>query len=346
MEIPPLDAQAQQAAQNRLDQLTKPQGSLGRLEELAWKVAGMTGRPIPEIKRKVIFTAAADHGVVAEGVSLFSQAVTTQMVANFLQGGAAINVLARHAGVEVVVVDAGVAGDVVASGDGLRVLKFRPGTGNMAREPAMSRQEAEMILERGIDLLESENKKKKINLVGLGDMGIGNTTASSALAAVFTGRSVSEVTGRGTGLNDVLLQRKIEVIEKALHLHRPNPQDPIAVLSVVGGLEIGCLAGITLGAARHRIPVVVDGFITGAAALLAARIEPKVRDYLIASHQSVEPGHRIVLEALGLTPLLDLKMRLGEGTGAALGMFLVEAAVKIISQMATFESAGVSEKEK
>jgi nicotinate-nucleotide--dimethylbenzimidazole phosphoribosyltransferase len=343
-QIPAIDAQAREKTKERLDRLTKPQGSLGRLEELAITLAGIRGTSDLKLGRKVIFTVAADHGVVAEGVSLYPQAVTAQMVQNFLAGGAAINVLARHAGAEVIVVDAGVIGEPPVERDGLRVRKFRPGTGNMAKELSMTLEEAKRIIQLGSQLLEEENEKRAIDLIGLGDMGIGNTTASSALTSVFTGRPVSDVTGRGTGLTDGLLRKKIEVLEKALAFHRPDPKDPFDVLCKVGGLEIGFMAGVTLAAASKRIPVVLDGFITGSAALVACRIEPKVRDYLIASHRSVEPGHGILLRALNLSPLLDLHLRLGEGTGAALGIFLVEAALKILSEMATFAQAGVSTK--
>ncbi len=343
VKIPLVDEAAQKLARQRWDHLTKPLGSLGRLEELGIRIAGMTGEPILKIKRKVIFTVAADHGVTAEGISAYPQAVTAQMVINFLKGGAAINVLARHAGAEVLVVDAGVAA-AIPKMDGLILAKVRLGTANMAKEPAMDRVQARKALETGIRIFEENHRARPIDLVGLGDMGIGNTTASAALTSVLTGTAVAEVTGRGTGLADEMLLKKIQVIERTLALHRPDPNDPIDCLTKVGGLEIGCLAGITLAAAKARVPVVLDGFITSAAALLAYRLIPSVKDYLIASHRSVEPGHRAILNTLELEPLLDLKMRLGEGTGAALCFLLIEASAKLLSEMATFGEAGVSEK--
>ncbi|MBI3332622.1 MAG: nicotinate-nucleotide--dimethylbenzimidazole phosphoribosyltransferase [Candidatus Omnitrophica bacterium] len=339
--IPPLDRQAQEEARRRWDNLTKPVGSLGRLEELGIRIAGITGRPSARIRRKVIFTVAADHGVVAEGVSAYPQEVTLQMVANFLRGGAGINVLARHVGAEVLVVDAGIAGSP-DSADGLIHAKVRPGTGNMARGPAMDRAEAEQAIRNGIRIFDDAHRERAIDLVGLGDMGIGNTTASTALTAALTGAKVSEVTGRGTGLVDQQLRRKVQVIEKVLALHRPDPSDPLDCLAKVGGLEIACLAGIALAGAQARVPVVLDGFITSAAALVACRIAPGLSDHLIASHRSVEPGHRILLESMGLVPLFDLQMRLGEGTGAALAFSLVEASLKLLSEMATFSEALVS----
>lgn len=341
--IPPLDHAAEQQARRRCDTLTKPQGSLGRLEEMAIRVAGMTGRPIPAVGRKVIFTVAGDHGVVAEGVSAFPQSVTAQMVVNFLRGGAAINVLARHAGAQVLVVDAGVAAEL-PSGDGLIAQKVRPGTRNLAREPAMTRPEAEQALAQGMQLFREHHARAPIALVGLGDMGIGNTTPSAALMAVLTGAPVPQVTGRGTGVSDEVHAKKIQVIERALALHHPDPGDPLGCLAAVGGLEIGCLAGITLAAAADRVPVLLDGVISTAAALVAVRLAPAAGEYLIAAHRSLEPGHTVALRALGLAPLLDLGLRLGEGTGAALGMLIVEAGIKILAEMATFADAGVAER--
>jgi nicotinate-nucleotide--dimethylbenzimidazole phosphoribosyltransferase len=339
--IRPLDQEAMHQAQARQDNLTKPQGSLGLLEELSVKVAGMKGIAQPRIRDKVIITMAGDHGVIAEGVSLFPQEVTAQMVYNFLRGGAGINVLARHVGARVVVVDMGVATDLKAHPD-LLVKKVAYGTKNMAQGPAMSREEAIQAIEAGIEIVESE-LRRGMDIVGTGDMGIGNTTPSSAIVAAFTGAPVADVTGRGTGIDDEQLAHKVETIERALAVNRPDPADPLDVLAKVGGLEIGGIAGVVLGAAAHRLPVVIDGFISGAGALMAAGLAPQVKDYLIAAHLSVELGHRLVLERLGLTPLLNLNMRLGEGTGAALGLFLVEAAVKVLNEMATFADAGVSE---
>lgn len=353
MNIPPFDRQAEEQALARWNNLTKPQGSLGRLEELAAQLAGMRGQPVPPMQRKLIFTVAADHGVAAEGVSAYPQSVTHQMVENFLRGGAAINVLAKQVGAEVLVVDAGVVG-LAGEGDspsgavpdlGLISCAIRRGTGNMVREPAMSREEAERLIKTGRQLFERAQAVRPVDAVGLGEMGIGNTTAASALVSAFAGVPPGEVTGRGTGLSEEGVARKVKVIERALQLHRPDPADPIGCLAKIGGLEIGCLAGIALAAAEHRVPVFLDGFISSTAGLLAARICPPVREFLIASHRSVEPGHRKVLEMLELEPLLDLQMRLGEGTGAALGLFLAEAAVRLLKEMATFQEAGVAERE-
>ena len=327
--------------QRRLDNLTKPQGSLGRLEELAKKVVVITGNEKPVLANKVIFTMAGDHGIAKEGVSLFPQEVTPQMVYNFVAGGAGINVLARHVGVRVVVVDMGVAADLEPHPE-IVDKKVGYGTKNMVKEPAMSREEAIKALCAGIEVFEEEFQKG-IDIVGTGDMGIANTTSSSAIVASITGAEVEKVTGRGTGITDKAWQNKVDAIKKALALNRPDPRDPVDVLAKVGGFEIGGLAGVILAAANHRVPVIIDGFISGAAALIATGLEPKVKDYLIAAHCSVEIGHKITLEKMGLKPLLDLDLRLGEGTGAALGMSIVEAGCKILNEMATFESAGVSE---
>ncbi|HVR84329.1 MAG TPA: nicotinate-nucleotide--dimethylbenzimidazole phosphoribosyltransferase [Planctomycetota bacterium] len=336
-QIGALDKGAMKEASSRQDRLTKPPGSLGRLEEIAIRVAGITGRARPEIRTKTLFTLAADHGVAAEDVSAYPQAVTREMVRNFLGGGAAINVLTRHAGVKLVVADFGVAADLPPDAR-LLSLKISSGTKNLLREPAMTREEAIRALEQGIDLVGDGD------LVGTGDMGIANTTSASAITAVITGRPPAEVTGRGTGIDEVRLQRKIRVIEEAVALHRPKPADGLDVLSKVGGFEIGGLAGVILGAAARRIPVVLDGFISGAAALIAATLAPQVKEYLFAAHRSQERGHAASLSWLGLTPILDLHLRLGEGTGAVLAIPIVEAACKILCEMATFEEAGVSEK--
>ena len=341
--IGPLDEGAMAQARRRQDSLTKPRGSLGRLEELSVQVAGITGQAVPRLAHKVIVTMAGDHGVVAEGVSLYPQEVTPQMVFNFLRGGAGINVLARHIGARVVVVDIGVAAPL-GPHPGLLSRKVAFGTRNMARGPALSREEAWKAIEVGLGVVEEESARG-LDIVGTGDMGIGNTTPSAAIAAVFTGQPVARVTGRGTGLDDARLSQKVSVIERALHINRPDPKDPLEVLAKVGGLEIGGLAGVMLGAAARRIPVVIDGFISGAAALIAVALCPQLKGYLIAAHLSSEPGHRLVLEHLGLKPLLNLEMRLGEGTGAALGISLVEAATKLLAEMATFTEAGVSEAE-
>lgn len=340
--IRPVDQACLSRTQGRLDRLTKPIGSLGRLEELAARYVAITGEERPSIPRAAIFTFAADHGVVNEGVSAYPQAVTAQMVLNFLKGGAGVNVLARHVGAEVRVVDIGVAHEFGPL-SGLLHRKVAPGTKNWAREPAMTCEEAVRALEVGVTLAR-EAVHDGIGLLGTGDMGIGNTAASTAMTAVLTGESVATVTGRGTGLDDAGLARKVAVIEQALRTHRPDPTDPIDVLAKVGGFEIAGIAGLILGAAACRRPVVLDGFITGAAALIAAGLQPLCREYLIASHLSVERGHQAVLKKLGLRPLLDLDLRLGEGTGACLGISLVHAAIKILTQMATFDQAGVSER--
>ncbi len=339
--IEDIDYSLAEKTQDRLDNLTKPQGSLGRLEEVARQVVGITRNEHPPIEKKVIFTMAADHGVVEEGVSAYPQEVTAQMVDNFIKGGAGINVLAAHVGAKVVVVDMGVAGDLERH-ERLVLKKVNYGSKNMARTAAMSREEAIKSIENGIAVF-AEQANQGIDIAATGDMGIGNTTPSSAIVSVITGKSVEETTGRGTGIDSATYAHKISVIKQAIRINQPDAQDAIDVLSKVGGFEIGGLAGVILAAAAQRIPVVIDGFISTAAALIAYRLQPRVKGYLIAAHSSVEQGHRIMLEYLGLRPLLDLGMRLGEGTGAALGISIVEAGVKILTQMATFQSAAVSE---
>lgn len=326
----------------RLDRLTKPRGSLGRLEELAVRYVGITGEEQPKVPSAVILTFASDHGVTDEGVSAYPREVTAQMVLNFLRGGAGVNVLASHVGAEVRVVDIGVDHDFGVL-PRLIAKKVARGTKNFLREPAMSREQAMEALEVGV-VLADQVADEGMGLLGTGDMGIGNTTPSAAVTAVLTGDSVAQVTGRGTGIDDQGYRRKVEVIEQAIMRHGPHPDDPLDVLSKVGGLEIAGLAGLILGGAARRIPVVLDGFIAGAAALIAVKLQPHCRDYLIASHQSVECGHGVILKQLGLMPLFDLSLRLGEGTGACLGIGLVQAAIKILTQMATFDEAGVSER--
>ena len=340
--IDKIDCSLSDKTQKRLDNLTKPLGSLGRLEDLAKQIVEITRKEKPQLKNKVIFTFAGDHGIVEENVSTFPQEVTPQMVYNFLRGGAGINVLARHVGARVVVADIGVASDLKAQPE-LIIKKINYGTKNMVKGPAMTKDEAVKCIEAGIEIFEDEFKKG-IDIVGTGDMGIANTTPSSAIASVLSGKSVKEVTGKGTGINDESLMNKIKAIEKSIEINSPDSKDAIDVLSKVGGFEIGGLSGIILAAASNRIPVVIDGFISGAAALIAYHLQPNVKDYIIAAHCSVEKGHRIILDHIGLSPLLDLNLRLGEGTGAALGISLVEAGVKILTEMATFDSAGVSEK--
>jgi nicotinate-nucleotide--dimethylbenzimidazole phosphoribosyltransferase len=329
-------------AQRALDELTKPPGSLGRLEELARRLSEISGRFPPTLERPVIFTLAADHGVVAEGVSAYPQVVTAQMVENFLRGGAAVNVLARHAGAAVVVADLGVAGPLPAH-PLLVSTPIGPGTRDMSRGAAMSRGDAVRAIEAGASLVRAEHARG-LDLIGTGEMGIGNTTAASAVVAALTGAPAESVTGSGTGVDDEGRRRKVAVIRRALSVNLPDPSDAIDVLSKVGGFEIAGLCGIVLAGAAWRIPVVLDGFIASAAAMAAVRLKPDVRHYLIASHRSTEPGHSYVLNALELKPFLDLEMRLGEGTGSALCIGLAKAATKILGEMATFKSAGVTDR--
>ncbi|MDF1578558.1 MAG: nicotinate-nucleotide--dimethylbenzimidazole phosphoribosyltransferase [Desulfobulbales bacterium] len=332
-------------ARARLEQLTMPHWALGRLMDLALDLAGMTRSLKPPVERKAVVVMAGDHGVVAEGVSRFPKEVTPQMVGNFVNGGAGINALARQAGAQVVVVDMGVAHDISAMVESGLVIdkKIGPGTANMAEGPAMSREQAVGAIEAGIEVAQS--MADGIDLFGTGDMGIGNTTPSTAIVAALTGTPVAEVTGRGTGLDDDGFNHKIAVIEKALALNKPDPLDGLDVLAKVGGFEIGGIAGLILGAAANRKPIMVDGFISTAGALIACSLAPACKDYIIAAHRSVEQGHRIMHDHLGCEPLLDLNMRLGEGTGGALAMNVVEAARRVLTEVATFEEAAVSEAE-
>jgi nicotinate-nucleotide--dimethylbenzimidazole phosphoribosyltransferase len=339
--IGPMNEELSEAAKKHLDSLTKPEGSLGMLEDFARQIILITENKSHLFDKKVIFTFAGDHGVVAEGVSAFPKEVTQQMVFNFLRGGAAINVLARHAGAEVVVVDIGVDHDFNET-EGLVSMKVMKGTNNLMRGPAMTREEAERCIEIGI-LLANGYAAKGYKIFGTGEMGIGNTTPSSAIAAVLTGKKVPEVTGRGTGISDESLANKIRVIQESIKVNKPDRNDPIDVLAKVGGTELGGIAGLVLGAAANRIPVVVDGFISTAAALIAYRIEPGVKNYLFSAHKSAEIGHAAILDSMGLKPILDLNMRLGEGTGAALALMIIEAGLKIYKEMATFGDAGVSD---
>ena len=339
--ISPLNSDFFERAQKRLDNLTKPQGSLGRLEEFAGRLLAITENDMPKLDKKVVFTFAGDHGVAEEGVSAFPKEVTRQMVFNFLSGGAGINVLARHAGAEVVVIDIGVDYDF-REVRGLVSKKVVMGTKNMRKGPAMTKEEAEKCINVGIELA-TEYAKKGYKIFATGEMGIANTTPSAAIAAVMTGKSVAEVTGTGTGIGSEALNKKISVIEDSITLNRPDSKDPIDVLSKVGGTEIGGIAGLIIGAAANRIPVVIDGFISTAGALIAYCIEPKTKDYMFAAHKSVEIGHAAMLEKIGLRPILDLDLRLGEGTGAALAMLMIEAGLKIYREMATFGEAGVSD---
>jgi nicotinate-nucleotide--dimethylbenzimidazole phosphoribosyltransferase len=340
--IKSLDKEAMAEAQSRQNLLTKPQGSLGRLEELSIQLAGIQGKPMPQIRHKAIIVMAGDHGVVAEGVGNWPQEVTAQMIYNFLNGGAGINVLARHVGARVVVVDMGVVAKLETHPQ-LISRKVAPGTQNICLCPAMTPEQAVTSIESGIGVVGAE-LAKGLDIVGTGDMGIGNTTASSAICAAMTGEAVAEITGRGTGITDEQLAHKIEVIKRALAVNHPDPEQPLDVLAKVGGFEIGGLVGVMLAAAAYRIPIVIDGFISGAAALIATALAPRLRDFLIPAHVSAEAGHRVLLRHLGLKPLLDLGMRLGEGTGAALGIFLAEAAARLLAEMSTFAEAGVSER--
>lgn len=338
--IKPLSQELLDQALIKLDGKTKPPGALGRLEEFACRMAAINGTLSPVFNKKVIYTFAGDHGITEEGVALYPKAVTTQMVHNFLAGGAGVNVLARHVGAEVRVVDVGVDNDF---GDlpGVIHRKVGRGTKNFAKGPAMTRDEMLAAMQVGLDLAD-QSRKEGISLVGTGEMGIGNTSPSSAIIAAISGRSVRDVTHRGTGIDDTALENKIRIIQQGLDLNHPDPQDPLDVLTKVGGFEIAAIAGLVLGCAANSIPVVIDGFISTAGALIASELHPNVRDYIFAAHQSVEIGHAIMLERIGVKAVLDLGLRLGEGTGAALTMSLIEAAVKIINEMASREDAGVT----
>ena len=341
--ITPADAQAMQQAELRQGRLTKPPGSLGRLEDLSVQLAGIFRTERPQPRAKTIVVAAADHGVVAQGVTGYPKEVTAQMVQNFLSGGAAVSVMARQVGVDLVIVDAGVTTPLPKHPD-LKVVGVGRGTADITRGPAMTRSQAEACVNAGIGLA-LEAAENGTDILGLGDMGIGNTTASSAITSVLTGKPPSDTTGRGTGRNDQELEHKVAVVQRALEVNRPDTNDGLDVLSKVGGFEIGVLGGVVLGGALARRAVVLDGFISGAAGLIAYALCPNVRDYVFASHMSAEQGHRIVLSHLQLKPLLDLGMRLGEGTGAALAMPIVEAAAACLADMATFAEAGVSDRE-
>jgi nicotinate-nucleotide--dimethylbenzimidazole phosphoribosyltransferase len=337
--VRPVDERLAVQARARLDTLTKPRGSLGRLEELAARVVVITGDPMPRIEAPVIFTLAGDHGVATEGVSAYPQAVTAQMVENFARGGAGVNVLARHVGARVVVADLGVAGPP-ADHPGILHRRVAAGTRSITKGPAMSRDEAVRAIAAGAALVEDVAP----DCVGTGEMGIGNTTAASALTAALTGADPAMVTGRGTGVADDVWVRKVDAVRCALAVNRVDADDALGTLAALGGFEIAGLVGVVLAGAARRAPVVLDGFIATAAALVAARLAPAARDYMIAAHRSAEPGHLRLLEALGLTSYLELGMRLGEGTGAALGIGLVRAALACYRDMATFKDAGVSER--
>lgn len=337
--IQPLEQESMEQAKAHLDQLTKPIGSLGKLEQLAIQLAGITQKPFPEVTPPGILVFAGDHGVVEEGVSAFPKEVTVQMIHNFVNGGAAINVFGRQIGAILRVIDVGVASEL----DTLDIWKYKvkPGTNNFAREDAMTRQEAEESIKAGIESSEriiAEGAK----LIIIGEMGIGNTTCSSAIVSALTGLDPEQLVGKGTGISDESKLQKIQVVRDAISARKPDRKDPLDVLSKVGGLEVGAMAGAILGAAASHVPVLVDGFIASAAALLAVRICPTAKEYLIMGHRSVEPGQGAILEELEQVPLLDLQLRLGEGSGAAVAFPLVEAATRMIREMATFSQAGIS----
>jgi nicotinate-nucleotide--dimethylbenzimidazole phosphoribosyltransferase len=340
-QIKPLNEAAILEASMHLDQLTKPPGSLGKLEAIAKQVAGITGEKIPDLSRKAVIVMAGDHGVCAEGVSAYPAEVTPQMVMNFLQGGAAVNVLARQAGAEVVCVDIGVNADLVHPQ--LISRKVRKGTNNIAQGAAMSREEALEAIAAGYSIVE-ELAAKGVRLFATGEMGIGNTTSSSAMLAVLTGIGLQQAVGRGTGIDDERWQHKQRVIMRAITINQANAQDPLDVLAKLGGLEIAGLVGVILGAAAKGCPVIIDGFISSAAALVASRIAPLCVDYMLGSHLSLEQGHSAMMQAIGLSPMLQMDMRLGEGTGAVLSFHFIDAALSIMSEMATFTSAGISNK--
>jgi nicotinate-nucleotide--dimethylbenzimidazole phosphoribosyltransferase len=339
--IAEVDHDAAAATQRVLDNKTKPRRSLGRLEDLACKVASIQRNPRPPLPTKAIVVMAGDHGVAQEGVSAYPPEVTWQMLLNFARGGAAINVLARQASARLIVVDMGVNGPEEAI-PGVLSHRIAPGTRNFTRGPAMSIEQAVQALECGITIAQ-ELASTGIDLIGIGEMGIGNTTAATALLAAFTGRAASAITGRGTGIDDEAFARKVAAIEKALKVNPPDGKPALQILAELGGFEIAGLAGVVLGAAARKIPVLLDGFIASTAALCAARVAPRAAEYVIASHQSVEIGHKVVLEALGCEPLFEFAMCLGEGTGAALAMHMVDAALHVLHEMATFESAQVTD---
>ena len=339
------DGETEKAALERLADQARPAGSLGMLEGVSARLAGIAGTLDVRLKNKVVVTCAGDHGVVDEGVSLFPREVTPQMVENFVNQGASINVLARHAGARVRVADLGV--DYEFAPD-LPIFhkKIRRGTSNFAKKPAMTRREAVDSILAGVEIVDELMEEREVDLLGTGDMGIGNTTPSSAIIAAFSGIAPEELTGRGTGIDDKALENKIRVIKEALELHRPDPADPLDVLAKVGGFEIGGLAGLVLGAAHHGIPVVCDGFISTAGALIACELAPGAKKYLFAGHRSVEAGHVFMHRRLELEPLLDLGFRLGEGTGAALAFELLDASTRILAEIKTFEEVVIQDAQK
>lgn len=342
IDIPALNEEAIRAAEARQLQLTKPTGALGRLEDLSIQLAGIQGTKLPKVDRHAVVVAAASHGVADDGVSAYPASVTSQMVLNYLSGGAGINVLAKLNGSRLVLVDAGVTPEVSATPE-LVQPGIRSGSGNFAKEPAMTLEEAEALVKAGIELAHGL-ADEGMPLIALGEMGIGNTTSAAALTAAALTLKPEETAGKGTGVDDAGLRRKVEVISSALDLHRPDPADGLGLLSAVGGLEIAFLAGCCLGGAQRRMIVLLDGYVSTAAGLVASLLNAGVKNYFVAGHLSPEPGHRRQLDHLGLKPLLDLKMRLGEGTGAAMAIPIVRAAAATLSEMATFSEAGVDDK--
>ncbi len=338
--IKPLDKESMDQASSRQDILTKPQGSLGRREQLSIQVAGIQRRARPVCEKKAIFTFAGDHNVVyEEGIASAPIEITAQMVSNFSRGGAAVNILANHCGARVVVIDMGVATKYDGN-DSVKNKFIAPGTSNIAKGPAMTREQAISSLEGGIETV-LEEIENGLDIMGVGEMGIGNTTPSSAIYSLYTGLDPQLVTGSGAGIDEKKMKKKIEVVKRSLEINNPDKSDAIDVLSKIGGFDIGGMAGAMLGAAANHIPVVVDGFISTAAACLARALSPLVDDYLILSHHSAETGFVHASNHVGQKPLLDLGLRLGEGTGSALGISIVEASIKTINEMATFEQAGV-----
>ncbi|AFA48245.1 nicotinate-nucleotide--dimethylbenzimidazole phosphoribosyltransferase [Acetobacterium woodii] len=340
----PADPKWQQAARDHIEKLAIPPWSLGQLLVIGEQLSGIQRTIRPTVDKKMVITMAGDHGVVAEGVSAFPQEVTPQMVENFVKGGAGINILAKVAGAEVIVVDMGVAVDMpeLVNNGAIIDCKIDYGTKNFYKEPAMTREQAIAALEAGINVAAKVIEEQGVNLLATGDMGIGNTTPSAAILAVMAEYPVSSVTGRGTGIDNTALLKKIKVIRESINYHQPDKSDPIDVLAKVGGFEIAGIAGVILGASYLKVPVLVDGFISTAGALIAKALCPQSLDYMIPSHQSEEPGHQLMWQALGLRPLLNLNFRLGEGTGAAVAMHLVESSARIMNDMLTFEDAGVT----
>lgn len=338
-QIKPLNEEAIASAIRHSDSLTKPPGSLGKLEAIARQLAGITGQLWPDLSRKAVIVMAGDHGVCEEGVSAYPQAVTSQMVLNFLNGGAAVNVLARQAGADVICVDVGVNADLAH--ERLVSRKVVRGTANMTKQPAMTKEDAIRAIMVGIEVV-NEQVKQGCRLFATGEMGIGNTTASAALTTVLTGLKPEESVGRGTGINDEGWLNKVDVVKRAIAVNQADSTDPIDVLAKVGGAEIAGLVGVIIGAAASGCPVVIDGYISSAAALVASRIAEQTMPYMIASHLSQEQGHSKLLESIGLQPMMQLEMRLGEGTGAVLCFHFIDAALHLMQEMATFESAGVT----